>query len=301
MHMRDEVRKNVNISVTQENREIQKLEEGAVQMESDEKRLLPKLKWNYTSMDYNAIACDRIRANGALFRLVAIASFIEITSDLYTKNLAVFYGDNETLRYWLTEVWEPEELQHGWALRRYIATVWPAFDWETAYNGFRKEYGSMCTIDALEPAQAGEMVARMVVETGTSTFYKALHAYAVDLEEPVLAQIAANISKDEIYHFERFETMFRHYNETRKLSRTEITRIIVGRLREASEEDIATALRYIQPDCAFETLQSWKGYAKKYYPYSMAIKMLMRPLNLNPLVEKAVAASLRSSLKVFGI
>lgn len=262
----------------------------------------PAKKWNYTHIDYNAVECDRIRGNDALFRLVAIASFIEITSDLYEKNLAEFYGDNEALRFWLADTWEPEEIQHGRALRRYIAAVWPEFDWETAYDGFRKEYGAMCTVGALESTQAGEMVARMVVETGTSTFYKALQAYAEALEEPVLAQIAANISKDEIYHFEHFEAAFLHYNETQKLSRTEITRIIVGRLREASDEDIRTALKHIQPGDAFETLHAWmKGYAKKYYPYSMAVKMLMRPLQLNPLVEKALAVSLRSSLKVFGI
>ncbi|MGE4295716.1 MAG: hypothetical protein AB7E49_08445 [Campylobacterales bacterium] len=58
----------------------------------------------------------------------------------------------------------------------------------------------------------------------------------------------------------------------------------------------------MQPDCEFETLRSWmKGYAKKHYPYSMAVRMLMRPLNLNPAIETAVAVSLRGSLKVFGI
>lgn len=259
-------------------------------------------KWDYNQIDYGAIDAGRIRENEDLFKLVAIASFIEITSDLYEKNLVAFYEGDAALTAWLSGVWEPEEVQHGRALRRYIATVWPGFDWEAAYAGFREEYGALCTVGVFQPTRAREMVARMVVETGTSTFYKALRAYAEDLDEPVLAQIASNISKDEVHHFEQFEAGFLHYNETEKLSRADLTKIILTRLREASDEDIRIALRHIRPDASFDAMQQWmKGYAKQYYPYTMAVRMLMRPLRLNPLVESAAAATLRGGLKVFGI
>ena len=259
-------------------------------------------KWDYHQIDCDAIDAARVRSNGDLFNLVAIASFIEITSDLYEKNLVDFYEGDTDLTAWLRDVWEPEEVQHGRALRRYISAVWPEFDWEKAYAGFRDEYGALCTIEAFQPTRAREMVARMVVETGTSTFYKALRAYAEDFGEPVLARIAANISKDEVHHFEQFEAGFRRHNETEKLSRADITKIILTRLREASDEDIRIALKHIRPGEPFEAMQQWmKGYAKMYYPYTMAVKMLMRPLRLNPLLESAAAASLRGGLKVFGI
>jgi len=259
-------------------------------------------KWDYHHIDYGAIDRARIRSNDDLFKLVAVASFIEITSDLYEKNLAAFYEGDGELTAWLSGVWEPEEVQHGRALRRYVETVWPAFDWEKAYEGFRKEYGAMCTVGAFQPTRAGEMVARMVVETGTSTFYRALRAYAEELGEPVLARIAANIGKDEVHHFEHFENAFLRYNEAEKLTRADITKIILTRLREASDEDVRIALAHIRPGDSFEAMRGWmKGYAKKYYPYTMAVKMLMRPLRLNPLVESAAAATLRGGLKVFGI
>jgi hypothetical protein len=259
-------------------------------------------QWDYKQIDYDAVDVGRIRKNDHLFNLLSIASFIEITSDLYEKNLAAFYEGDTPLTTWLHDVWEPEEVQHGRALRRYIASVWPDFDWEKAYGGFKEEYGAMCTVDAFQPTLAGEMVARMVVETGTSTFYKALRAYAGDLNEPVLAEIAAHISKDEVHHFEQFEAGFRKHNETDKLSRAEISKIIIGRLKEAGDEDIRIALRHIRPDDPFEAMQRrMKAYAKQYYPYSMAVKMMMRPLQLNPLVERAAAASLRGGLRVFGI
>jgi len=259
-------------------------------------------KWDYRQIDYGAVDAERIRGNDELFNFVAIASFIEITSDIYEKNLVSYYEGDEELTGWLSEVWEPEELQHGQALRHYIATVWPDFDWEAAYRGFREEYGAMCKIDAFQPTRGTEMLARMVVETGTSTFYKALRAFAESLDEPVLAKIAENISKDEVYHFEHFESGFRKYNETEKLSRFDISRIIGTRLREASDEDIKVAFSHIRPGVPLETLKlSMKKFAKKHYPYTMAVRMLMRPLRLNPLVESATAATLRGALKVLGI
>ena len=258
--------------------------------------------WDYNQIDYAGIDKERLRSDDDLFNFVVIASFIEITSDLYEKNLVSFYEGDGALTQWLGDVWEPEELQHGHALRRYIATVWPEFDWQKAYEGFREEYGAMCTIDAFQPTRAAEMLARMVVETGTSTFYKALRGYAETLDEPVLARIATNISRDEVRHFEQFETGFRRYNEDEKLTRLDITKIISTRLKEANDEDVQIAYSHIRPGEPFEAFRlTMKAFAKKYYPYTMAVKMLMRPLQLNPLVETAMATTVRGTLKVFGI
>ena len=43
--------------------------------------------WSVDDIPYQALAYDRIRNDQRLFHIVASASFIEITSDLYTKNL----------------------------------------------------------------------------------------------------------------------------------------------------------------------------------------------------------------------
>ena len=258
--------------------------------------------WDYNKIDYDTIEIKNISENRILFKLITIASFIEITSDLYEKNLVEFYSGDESLVNWLANTWEPEEIQHGKALKKYVQTVWPTFDWEDAYRNFRDEYGALCTIDEFQPTRAKEMLARMVVETGTSTFYKALNRYAKELNEPILAEIASNISKDEVYHYDMFEEGFKKYNEEEKLSRGDITKIIYARLKEANDEDVSIAFKHISPNDSFDEFKKEiKHFAKIYYPYSMSVKMLMRPLRLNKYIENATASTIEKALKVLGI
>ena len=79
--------------------------------------------------------------------------------------------------------WEIEERQHGAALKRYVQTAWPDFDWEAAYRNFFADYSRLCTIEQLAGTRALEMAARCVVETGTATFYRMLSQTS---DEPVL-------------------------------------------------------------------------------------------------------------------
>ena len=146
--------------------------------------------WSVDDIAYDRIDAALIHNNSELFYLLAAASFVEITSDLYTKNLIEFYHGNPEIENWLANFWELEEVQHGTALKRYVQAVWPEFDWERAYRGFFEEYGRACTMEALAENHALEMVARCVVETGTSSFYRTLSDATA---EPVLKQITANI------------------------------------------------------------------------------------------------------------
>ncbi|MGK3984326.1 hypothetical protein WME99_14880 [Sorangium sp. So ce136] len=65
---------------------------------------------------------------------------------------------------WLKEEWEPEELQHGRALRSYVQPVWPDFDWERAYAAFFAECSRHCSMDGLQPTRALEVVAMSPVQ-----------------------------------------------------------------------------------------------------------------------------------------
>ena len=259
-------------------------------------------RWNYETIDYDAVDRERFKENRVLFKITAIASFIEITSDLYEKNLVEFYEGDDEIVGWLENVWEPEEIQHGKALRKYVETIWPEFDWQAAYDGFREEYGKLCTLDEFQPTRAKEMLARMVVETGTSSLYRAVESYAKEIGEPVLAEIAHNIYRDEVYHYEQFDEGFKKYNRTEKLSRSDIVKVIYARLREAKDEDIGIAHKYIVPGEDFEVFrQEIRALAKKHYPYKMAVKMLMHPLNLHRHLESATASTVQGALKILGI
>ena len=130
------------------------------------------IPWSIEDIPYRSIVRDQVSSDRRLFYILASASFIEITSDLYTRNLVEFFRHDGEVADWLERVWVREELQHGAALRRYVETAWPAFDWQGAYRNFVADYGRLCTADRLAGTRALEMAARCVVETGTASFYR---------------------------------------------------------------------------------------------------------------------------------
>ncbi len=145
------------------------------------------LPWQIEKIDLSRIQLDRIRDNQTLFYLLTASSFIESGADLYTSNLVDYFASDPEVSAWLAQHWEHEELQHGRALRMYVQYVWPDFAWEDAFESFLQEYGKLCTAEELEPTLAQELAARCVVETGTSSLYRAINACT---DEPVLREIA---------------------------------------------------------------------------------------------------------------
>src|ERR1700674_1907270 len=77
--------------------------------------------WLVDEIRYDEIERDRIKEDTQFLYLLTSASFIEITSDLYTRNLVEFFGEDRETVQWLEGRWGPEELQHGAALKRYVA------------------------------------------------------------------------------------------------------------------------------------------------------------------------------------
>ena len=111
-------------------------------------------RWAMNDIPYEAIDVDRLRGEARLFQLVAAASFVEITSELYTRNLIDYYQDDDEVIAWLRDGWQREEIQHGAALRRYVETAWPDFDWERSYGNFLAEYSELCAVERLAGSRA---------------------------------------------------------------------------------------------------------------------------------------------------
>src|ERR1700688_1814857 len=92
--------------------------------------------WTISEIPFRDVDRDQVHDNRQLFYSVAAASFVEITADLYTADLVKFYRGDDEVTGWLSGQWEPEELQHGATLKRYVETAWPEFDWNDTYRGF---------------------------------------------------------------------------------------------------------------------------------------------------------------------
>ena len=260
--------------------------------------------WTMEDIPYAALAHERVRDDRRLFYLVTSASFIEITSDLYTHNLVEYFRHDREIADWLARVWQKEEVQHGAALRRYVETAWPDFDWEAAYRAFLAAYAPLCTVDQLAATRALEMAARCVVETGTATFYRMLSERS---REPVLKQLAAKISADEVRHYKHFYRWFLRYQAVERPSRAAVLRALWSRAAEIEAGDAFHAFKAVflarHPHSEFRK-DDYDAYrkaivqlGKHHYPYGMMVKMLLKPLGLNAVVGRAVLPVIASALR----
>ena len=251
--------------------------------------------WSVAEIPFHAIARERIRDDTPLFYLLASASFIEITSDLYTRNLVEFFSDDRDTIEWLKQRWEPEELQHGVALKRYVQAAWPDFDWDASYRSFYPEYSHTCSMEALEPSHALELVARCVIETGTSSFYTML---AESDREPVLTQLAAKIRADEVRHYKHFYRYFLRSCERERPSRFSVLKTLLKRAAEVQSEDALIAFKHIylarNPGAEFH-VSDYDSYrdkvrkiARDHFPQEMAMKMILKPLGFGAMAGRIV-------------
>ena len=258
------------------------------------------LRWSLQDLDLSRIEPERVRAHDALFLLVCSASFIESGSDMYTRNLIEHFADDAEVGAWLRDHWEPEELQHGAALKAYVRHVWPGFDWESAYAGFFDEYARLCTMDELEPTRGQEMVARCIVEMGTTTYYQALHEAT---DEPVLRDLFWRIRCDEVQHYKNFFAFFRKYREIEGLHRGQVLAALVRRALELRKEDASIALRHAvngrlrtggrdggpAPIANAEQLTKEAiQLVRSNLPMGLAVRMTLKPLLLRPGVQRVV-------------
>jgi rubrerythrin len=189
------------------------------------------------------IAWDRFdptKVNPDLIAVIKTAAMVERNGADYGRYLCSVFGDDPEF----CEVagrWAGEEERHGLALGRWAALADPSFDMDASFARFLGMY--KIPVDATESirgSRVGELCARCVVETGTSSFYSAIRD-AVD--EPVLKQICKNIAADEFRHYRLFyDHMQRYLSATPTFAqRWERLKVAISRFRETSDDEIASA------------------------------------------------------------
>src|SRR5690242_18010686 len=199
-------------------------------------------RWTLDTIDWASLRRDAVVGNEAVFYLVAAASFIETTTDLYTGNLIEYFAGDDEVTTWLRQNWLPEELQHGRALRRYVELAWPEFDWERAYHRFLPEFTAQCHEDGVEPTRSREMASRCAVEMGTASYYRTLSRMT---DDPVLTSIGQHISEDEVRHYKHFYRYLRKYQPRERQRRGGIGLALWNRLRMIDGADSRIAMRHI--------------------------------------------------------
>ncbi len=181
---------------------------------------------------------DRTKVDPALLSLVKAASLVEANGADYVHYLCNVFADDGDFQA-AARRWGAEEIQHGQALGRWATLADPGFDHEAARRCFSAGFRVPLDVKrSVRGSRAGELVARCIVETGTSSYYSALGEAAA---EPVLKAICTHIAADEIRHYR----LFRDYLE-RTLAREPIglwrrLRIAAGRIAESADDELSFA------------------------------------------------------------
>lgn len=192
----------------------------------------------WTLDDFNWDQIDPATVGRELLQTVKTASLVEANSADYVTYLHNVFRQDEEFKQAATD-WGIEERQHGEALARWAEIVDPSFSFEACLAHFRAGYRiPLDTETSVRGSLAGELVARCVVESGTSSFYSAIRDTT---EEPVLKSICHRIAQDEVRHYKLFKRHLARYLQNKKLGLMERMKIALGRVTETGDDELAYA------------------------------------------------------------
>ena len=230
---------------------------------------------------------DPSRVNADLLKVAKAAALVEYNARDYGDYLNNVFHDDPAFRD-ASETWVDEEIQHGQALGRWSSLADPSFDFDTAVARFRKQFRIDVDVQAsTRGSRAGELIARCMVETGTSSYYAALADAA---EEPVLKAICQRIAADELRHYKLFYSHLKGYLVGEKISTFQRVRIALGRIMETEDDELACAYyaANAEPGDVYNRVRYSREYLSRTYGYyrqhhlDRVVAMVFKACGLNP-------------------
>jgi rubrerythrin len=212
-------------------------------------------------------------------KVVKAAALVEYGGGKYGHYLCNVFADDPRFQQ-AARNWAREEVQHGEALGRYAELVDPTFSLREAYKRFEAGYGfDIEAVASVRGSRSGELIARCIVETGTSSYYTAI---ADATEEPLLKAICRHIAADELRHYQLFYTHLRRYLTREELGRFARSRIVLGRMRESEDDELAYA--YYAANAPDDAIYRREEYARAYM---IRAYRFYRPAHMDRIVAMA--------------
>ncbi|MBB4285272.1 acyl-ACP desaturase [Roseospira goensis] len=208
---------------------------------------------------------DAARVDPELLRIIKAAALTERNSGHYSKYLCNVFRDDPVFCA-KAETWAEEEVRHGDALGRWAEMADPSFDFQATFARFVDGYVIPTDVEtSIRGSRSGEMVARCIVETGTSSFYSALRDAT---DEPVLRDICRRIAGDEFRHFKLFYTTLKRYLDREAISRRRRVLVALGRMQESEDDELAFAYHCANtPDRPYDRAASSRAYAARAFQH----------------------------------
>ncbi len=230
---------------------------------------------------------DASRVDPEVLLLVKAAAVVERNGTDYASYLKNVFTDDPDFRL-AADNWSVEEVQHGDALGRWAMLAEPSWDYPAAFARYRAAYKVPIEVDAsVRGSRTGELIARCMVETGTSSFYTAL---ADATEEPVLKAICRQIAADEYRHFKLFYDHMHRYLKRERIGVLRRTRIALGRVTETEDDELAFAfhctsepvgLAYDHQRCIAAYMSRAMGFYRRAH-LDRAVGMIFKTIGFTP-------------------
>lgn len=253
---------------------------------------------------------DAAKVEPWLIVAIKAAALVEFNAPDYVTYLKRVFDDAPTQA--AIEEWGREESQHGRALGRWAEMADPSFNLKETFARFRAGYQpphfNSADEGSIRGSRRGEMIARCVVESGTSSYYAAIRDAT---DEPVLKEIAGRISADEYRHYKLFyETL--NAQEEKDLPFWKKLIVAVGRINESDDDELAfayycatvTAERkaakpYVRAQCARESYKTILRVYRRHHVQRLA-QMVSKAVGADPQgrIAKLAGALLWRMLRV---
>jgi len=195
-----------------------------------------KQHWSLQDIDFSKF--DASKVDPETLQAVKAASLVEYNAADYVAYLSKVFGGDPAIMADI-ERWGSEEIQHGTALAAWAKCADPSFDFDAAFARFRAGYKLPLDVSAsVRGSRVGEMIARCVVESGTSSYYSAIRDAT---DEPVLKDIATRIAADEFRHYRLFYELSLKCAPLEQQRFWNRLKVALGRVQETEDDELAYA------------------------------------------------------------
>lgn len=241
--------------------------------------------WTLDDIPWDCL--DRSKVHPDLVNVIKTAALVEYNAHDYTAYLCNVFHDDPDFQAAARD-WAVEEVQHGAALGRWAELVDPTWSLEKAFARFRAGYRiPLEASTSIRGTRSGELIARCMVETGTSSYYTAIHDQT---DEPVLKVLCKKIATDEFRHFGLFYQHLKRYMEKDRLNRLRRVRVALGRVTETEDDELAYAYfaANMPDDVLYDHEVCSRAYMRRAYGFyrqkhiDKAVVMIFKACGLTP-------------------
>lgn len=223
--------------------------------------------WKIADLNWDRL--DPSKVTPDLLKIIKAAALVEYNASTYAEYLCRVFGEDEEFCK-LAEGWSVEEVQHGEALGAWAEKIDPSWSMQDAMAQFRAGYTpdhfNSDLTRSVRGGRAAEMVARCMVEVGTSSYYSAI---GDSTDEPVLKEICKHIAADEFRHYKLFYDTLIRYVESEKLGKLGRLKVALSRIAESEDDELSYAFYAANQNDfpAYDRKVCNQAYARRAYSF----------------------------------